>query len=245
MLNVILFTGRSKSGKSFFSNMLSEYTGHPKFFLSMDLKLLLFKYFRVYFQKDRDWLVYMFNTNKEFFKIRSKDDNIWNWFIEITGKDEITENDIEYVNGLVSQYHLFETTQYGKEKTMRKIIQYVGTDIGRRLDENLWIKLFDKRVKEYIHKHPETKGFIVDDVRFLNEYEYFIREFGNKDIDNKNVKLVFIKGYTYDSSDKHISETGIVNLKEYASVYIKNKKNAKDFLFDKLINELGLKKENK
>ncbi|MEM4620328.1 MAG: hypothetical protein QW607_08945, partial [Desulfurococcaceae archaeon] len=87
-------------------------------------------------------------------------------------------------------------------------------------------------------------GFIVDDVRFLNEYEYFVKEFGNKEVDNKNVKLVFLKGYTYDSSDKHVSETGIVQLKEYADIYIKNKKNAKDFLFEKLITELGVKKEN-
>jgi dephospho-CoA kinase len=50
----------------------------------------------------------------------------------------------------------------------RKRLQFIGTDgFRQRIDENFWIALADKKA--------QTGGpWVIDDVRFHNEYEYFV-----------------------------------------------------------------------
>lgn len=53
----------------------------------------------------------------------------------------------------------------------RKRLQYLGTEgFRKQIDDGFWIKLAHATTMA----HPETK-WVIDDVRFLNEYEFFIR----------------------------------------------------------------------
>lgn len=59
-----------------------------------------------------------------------------------------------------------------EEPKPRKRLQYLGTDgVRKRVDDKLWIKLAAARAKA-----TESDNVVIDDVRFLNEYEYFIGE---------------------------------------------------------------------
>lgn len=97
----------------------------------------------------------------------------------------------------------------------RKLLQFLGTEFGRGLDENLWIKLWKAEAESYL-----SKDFIVvsDDVRFDNEAE-IIKNMGgvvikitSDKIDSRNVAKDGIKN--------HASEAGVD--KKYIDYHIKN-----------------------
>lgn len=56
----------------------------------------------------------------------------------------------------------------------RKLLQWLGTEWGRGLDQDLWIKLWAAGVEQAREQHP---GCVVvcDDIRFDNEAEVFKR----------------------------------------------------------------------
>lgn len=55
------------------------------------------------------------------------------------------------------------------DKTPREIMQLFGTEVGRQIDEDVWIKS--------LKAHIDGGDWVVDDVRFVNEAEA-IREMG-------------------------------------------------------------------
>lgn len=64
-------------------------------------------------------------------------------------------------------YDVVEKTKY------RKQMQILGTDILRnKIDEDVFNKLLEKKV-------DKTKSFVIDDLRFINEYEYW-KDFAKK-----------------------------------------------------------------
>ena len=78
---------------------------------------------------------------------------------------------------------------------MRKFLQWWGTELSRRDNDNHWIELLHEKVS----KVPEDTAFvIITDCRFLNEAKY-IR-------DNKGMIFRVQRGYT-DNKDLHSSET--------------------------------------
>lgn len=79
------------------------------------------------------------------------------------------------------------------EISPREVYQRFGTEFGRYIDKELWIKLADK-------KYKETGCLIITDVRFENEAK-FIRDNGGRvlHIKNANAKKV----------NNHSSEKGI------------------------------------
>lgn len=54
-----------------------------------------------------------------------------------------------------------------KDPKGRKLLQTLGTEVGRAYNENIWVDYFYKLLKN----NPETV-FIVDDWRFVNEYTF-------------------------------------------------------------------------
>ena len=91
----------------------------------------------------------------------------------------------------------------GKElKTTREILQYVGTDIMRAIDDDIHLKWAMRRA-------PLSNTYVVTDIRFPNEFEFFAKEPGFLpfSIDRKKDSLG-------DSSANHASETHIPELKK-------------------------------
>jgi molybdopterin-guanine dinucleotide biosynthesis protein len=81
----------------------------------------------------------------------------------------------------------------GKPMTVRQVLQMVG-QVGRMLDENLWVDTLLRRVVE-----TPADLILVDDVRFPNEVEAI------KNAGGKVIKL--LRG---GSDDPHISERALI-----------------------------------
>lgn len=88
----------------------------------------------------------------------------------------------------------------------RKRLQYIGTELGRKtIDDQIWIKLAIHKARKYF-KH--TDKLVMDDVRFVNEYESFM----NANLDFIGLKLDVSKDIQrerlqvlYNMTDEEIS----------------------------------------
>ncbi len=49
--------------------------------------------------------------------------------------------------------------------TPRRMLQYIGTEVGRSIDDLIWIKLLSKLIGE--------GNYVIPDARFINEIEFF------------------------------------------------------------------------
>ena len=67
------------------------------------------------------------------------------------------------------KYSLKKNQEFCKEK-IRELLQYEGTEMGRKKDSNIWIKKLDSWIALFQEKG--YKNFIITDVRFKNEAEY-------------------------------------------------------------------------
>ena len=94
--------------------------------------------------------------------------------------------------------------------TTREVLQYVGTDIMRAIDDDIHLKWAMKRA-------PESDTYVVTDIRFPNEFDFFAKESGFLpfSIDRK-------KQDEFDSSSSHASETHIPNLKKRCLAELNN-----------------------
>jgi len=99
----------------------------------------------------------------------------------------------------------FRTTKM----TAREVLQYVGTDVFRKLDPDVWIKSLLRKINR---DNPEVA--LVCDVRFKNEITK-LQEAGG-----------FIVGLTrdpYDKSDQHSSEKEIEECLSLCDAIVDNK----------------------
>ena len=62
-------------------------------------------------------------------------------------------------------------------KTVREILQYVGTEIARGIDENVWINLVDKFLEDNKEIYKDWV-IIIPDVRFENEARWVLSKNG-------------------------------------------------------------------
>jgi hypothetical protein len=54
------------------------------------------------------------------------------------------------------------------------LLQLLGTEWGRKIDENIWVKCLQKKVERMIEADPKSDGLIiVGDCRFENEFDAF------------------------------------------------------------------------
>jgi hypothetical protein len=88
----------------------------------------------------------------------------------------------------------------------RKLLQWLGTDWGRGLDKDLWIKIWEARVQEALNFYPDAI-IVCDDVRFDNEAEIF------KKLGGTIIKINSIRATerinTANGLTNHPSEAGI------------------------------------
>ncbi len=94
--------------------------------------------------------------------------------------------------------------------TAREVMQYVGTDIFRKMYDKVWVNSLIKRIE-----HENSHLAIVTDVRFINEVEG-IQEAGGK--------VVRLLRDPSDGKDQHYSETALDDYPlEKFDAYIDNK----------------------
>jgi len=96
----------------------------------------------------------------------------------------------EQINGTDEQ----KNTLLPCEKTAREVMQLIGTDWFRELDDRCWIMYLEHTMHRY---HPQL--FIIPDVRFANEVQ-FIQEGGEGHV----IRLLRAP---FANNDAHISET--------------------------------------
>lgn len=92
--------------------------------------------------------------------------------------------------------------KYNKD---RQFLQYIGTDWGRVIDENIWINILLNKARK------STKDYIfVSDIRFENEFEAL-----------KNDGWICVKIVKKTNlSDSHISENSLDNIEDCKWDYI-------------------------
>lgn len=90
--------------------------------------------------------------------------------------------------------------------TRREVLQYVGTDVFRTMDSEVWVTAA-LRAANSVTNAFDTSGFICTDCRFPNELEALQKHFGSVYV----VKLVKVGG-TQTEASTHASETEIDNL---------------------------------
>jgi len=57
------------------------------------------------------------------------------------------------------------------QTTPRAVLQFLGTEIGRQLDPNIWVKSLQRRLESYYTGAGGPFSFVITDVRFPNEAE--------------------------------------------------------------------------
>lgn len=90
--------------------------------------------------------------------------------------------------------------------TRREVLQYVGTDVFRTMDADVWITAALRAANSQANAF-DTNGFICTDCRFPNELEALMKHFGSTYV----VKLVKVGG-TQTEASTHASETEIAKL---------------------------------
>ncbi len=68
-----------------------------------------------------------------------------------------------------------KNVHWAGNKTVREILQIVGTDIARAIDQNIWINLLDRKIKEEMSNHDVI---FITDTRFENEAQYILANGG-------------------------------------------------------------------
>lgn len=118
-------------------------------------------------------------------------------------------------------------------KKDRKLLQFIGTDWGRKRDVNMWVDIFSKNLET-------MKGFynvlICDDLRFLNEYNFLKKEgFNLVKIERPLNNIEFING----GDLSHESEFRLDTIeKENYDYYLENNSSYDDFVY--LVSEMFL-----
>lgn len=99
----------------------------------------------------------------------------------------------------LNDHHVY--TREGKQehlprwdRTPRDILQLLGTEVGRQIDEDVWVKSVGAKIEDIPHDR-----IVVEDVRFQNEAD-FLREKGF------TVWGIRRPGYYPDWPDPHASE---------------------------------------
>lgn len=95
---------------------------------------------------------------------------------------------------------LFPEKMHGNKNEYRGLLQKVGTDLLRTVDQDVWVKYLVRQIRN--NGKPNK---VVDDTRFLNELMTLKREGFKLVRVERDKELLREAGYNVD--DKHISET--------------------------------------
>ncbi|MGC8554910.1 MAG: hypothetical protein ACP5NA_05425 [Candidatus Acidulodesulfobacterium sp.] len=218
---IINIMGKKGSGKTYASGELAKYLLNEGYSVYMDafgtelkkIVMLFFGVSKTNFDKavtggaeleERIKRLYLYvykNIGKEYdFKDIDADKNI----------NQEIEKDSEYLYRFI------------KDKDVRKILQYTGTEIIRKIDP----AFFTEALKHKLKKIKDCADYIIiSDCRFINEYEMLNKEF-------KNVKNFYITADEICDNDKHISEIEINKINDIYGNEIINIKNDKSKILD-------------
>lgn len=92
--------------------------------------------------------------------------------------------------------------------TPRELLQYFGTEIYRKIDPNIWVRLLRKKL-------DLNKNYIITDARFPNELDWATEEDGYRLIINRNTRSNI-------HNDQHASETSLDDYETEKDIYIDN-----------------------
>jgi hypothetical protein len=204
------FIGKAGSGKSTLAKLfLMKYYGWEQVFKDIELE-------------------YVGNTlNSDFTEKKEREliEDIVNFhFYELFSNDDCLISFAEPVKKIAVE-------QFGwnglKDDKGRKLLQLIGTDVGRGYNEAIWINI---ALKKYNDIKKQNNLIVIDDVRFLNEAK-FIKE-------NKGI-LVRVNGKN-NQTGQHKSETEMDSI--IADIIVNNdevgfehlEKNI-DYLYDTIV----------
>lgn len=94
-----------------------------------------------------------------------------------------------------------------KDSRGRKLLQKLGTEVGREYDPEMWAKWVDIEIYKESNLGIPPTIVVIDDWRFKNEFDYFKKR-------GYNVITVRIDGVE-DRRDSHISEHDLDNFDKY------------------------------
>ena len=120
-----------------------------------------------------------------------------------------------------------------KDEKGRKLLQFIGTEVGRKYDIDIWLKYALMRLNEKFD-NKEGNVAVFDDIRFLNEVEWINDNGGTiikvKDNEPKDTKALL-----------HESENGIPD--QFVDFVVINNYNILDTIeqVHGILNEVGLK----
>ena len=206
---IIGFIGKAGSGKTYFANLIAEqYKDFVILPMAFKMKQLLKDYFQLELVKDNeDKLCEIINSTKKLSRelIRF---SMYKILSELFDKDKtinfLKSKDYDIFEGLLKNIKTFDD--------VRKVYQYFGTDICRKIDNDIWLKCYSRHIRE-----NNLKRIICDDIRFKNELD-FIRTLGKS-------LICYIKRPDLAKSYSHASEK-VEELKEYADGIVINSLNA-------------------
>ena len=111
------------------------------------------------------------------------------------------------INSLDELYNINTKNKY------RHYLQKIGTECCRKIfGENIWCDTIAKDITKCIENE---KNIIISDIRFMNEQQYFIRKYNNRNMKIYTIKVNRIDGYNSLSQQEreHQSEMEINNIK--------------------------------
>lgn len=206
---VFCLVGKKRSGKTEISNYLSDNYKIPVIAFAKKLKDLV---------ADCSGLNDSYKGKKGSYP-RNIDYFVVNKELKKWGYGQLTENEIDHIRAI--EYH-----DIGE--VYRLLLNYIGTNIFRTRNPNHWIYALKKEVE----KEEYSNGFICDDCRFLNEFEFLKNNY-----DIISIKVTNSKQKTSNNiSDSHISEVELENIKCQHSIV--NEHDGVEKLINKIKNVL-------
>ena len=203
---IIALTGKKRSGKTYHGQYLVEKHGFTKLAFADKLKELLKEHFNIELIKPED-IDSLERLNK--IKIISKTHST------VDVKKRLIDALSELFDPAIA-FNFCNTERADKfikmiknidnTNDLRHIYQYFGSEICRYIDDEIWIKAYDKQIQRI-----DNNLIVTDDVRFYNEY---------KCIEKYPHLFVYINN-NYVLKDEHISEN-VEHLKTFADIIINN-----------------------
>ena len=217
-MKLIYICGRAGAGKTYTADYLISIL-YQNGMLSVKIpcalffKRFIYKYFGISKNKQFNNLKYTLCNLSEYF-IQSFEAFIYESGISL----DVCIKDNEYISNIIQVLIDIYNGQKVSENT-RLLFQLFGTEFGRALDYDIWVKFLLNELKKF--KNIVDYVFI-DDYRFKNEYEYVKDNwsYGNLDIYRIGINTPLKKcalnlGISYDKYlgiASHVSEKNVIDL---------------------------------
>lgn len=99
----------------------------------------------------------------------------------------------------------------GKPLTYRQALIDIGTEVGRKYSDSVWLENFDHRFEKVLSKKRPPNIVVVTDVRFRNEFDH---------LKKKDFFQIRLYRETGAPEIQHISETGQSSIKDEEFDYV-------------------------